>query len=390
MKFLHTSDWHVGKTLKGQTRLPEQRDVLAEIVQAARTHDVDAVIVAGDLYETFAPSADAVKLVNDTLLALSEDGRRVIAMAGNHDHAGTLEAWRTVAGRAGITLLGLPRRADDGGLVQFTTRAGELVQVACLPFLSQRYAVSAAALVAGTPADATGAYDQRIRDITAHLTAGFTQDAVTIIAAHLTVTGGSFGGGERLSQSIFDYHVPASIFGPSPHYVALGHLHRRQRLPAPCPVHYSGSPLMVDFGEQANSPVIVLVDAHPGAPAEPVDIPIASGRRLTTLTGTLDQVIAAAADVGDDWLRIVLTESARANLREDVTTAIPNVLEVTIHPDYRAATTSSRPAPAPNATPAQLLAQYLTEKAVDDPRLIEMFTDVHDRVASRDSGGGQS
>ena len=74
--------------------------------------------------------------------------------------------------------------------------------------------------------------------------------------AHLTVTGGDFGGGERAAQSIFEYHVPATRFPADAHYVALGHLHRRQKLPAPCPVHYSGAPLAVDFGEQDNTPCV--------------------------------------------------------------------------------------------------------------------------------------
>ena len=79
MRFLHTADWHVGKTLKGRSRLAEQEQVLREIVRIARAHEVDAVLVAGDLYDTAAPSADAQKLVNRTLLGLAQDGVEVIA-----------------------------------------------------------------------------------------------------------------------------------------------------------------------------------------------------------------------------------------------------------------------------------------------------------------------
>ena len=136
-----------------------------------------------------------------------------------------------------------------------------------LPFLSQRYAVRAAELVAGTPAQHTSAYDQQLRDILGKLTAGFRDDAVNLVMAHLTVLDGRMGGGERAAQSIFEYAVPAAIFPVDAHYVALGHLHRRQTVAAPCPVHYCGAPLAVDFGEQENTPVVCVVEAAPGTPA---------------------------------------------------------------------------------------------------------------------------
>ena len=82
MKFLHTSDWHVGKTLKGRGRLSEQAEVLKEIVDIAAREAVDAVLIAGDLYETSAPSAEAQRLVVHTLIELHKTGAEVIAMAG--------------------------------------------------------------------------------------------------------------------------------------------------------------------------------------------------------------------------------------------------------------------------------------------------------------------
>ena len=72
MKFLHTADWHVGKALKGRNRLDEQRAVLAEIIDVALREEVDAILIAGDLYDTAAPSADAQRLVNSALLKLAE------------------------------------------------------------------------------------------------------------------------------------------------------------------------------------------------------------------------------------------------------------------------------------------------------------------------------
>ena len=273
MKFLHTADWHVGKTLKGHDRLDEQKAVLAEIATIAEANEVDAVLVAGDVYDSSAPSAPAQQLVVQTLLAMRRAGAEVIVIAGNHDHGPTFEAYRPLMGIAGITLAGIYRSPDKGGLVRFAARSdGADVQVAMLPFLSQRYAVRAAEIAANTPSENVRAYDELVRQVVGSLTGGFSGDTVNLVMSHVTCVGGTFGGGERPAQSIFEYSVPAAIFPVSAHYVALGHLHRRQTLPAPAPVHYSGSPLAVDFGEQDNTSVVCLVEAAPGTPARVTDI----------------------------------------------------------------------------------------------------------------------
>src|SRR6478752_3524865 len=161
MKFLHTSDWHVGKTLKGRDRLDEQRAVLGEIVDVARREQVDAVLIAGDLYDVAVPSADAQRLVVRTLLDLRATGAEVIAIAGNHDHPRTFDAYRPLMAEAGITTLGSFLSVDKGGVFTFTARStGEQVNVALLPFLSQRYALRAADLVGFTPAENASRYDE--------------------------------------------------------------------------------------------------------------------------------------------------------------------------------------------------------------------------------------
>ncbi|WP_028937073.1 exonuclease SbcCD subunit D [Pseudonocardia spinosispora] len=383
MRFLHTSDWHVGKTLKGRSRLDEQREVLREIVGIARSEQPDAVLIAGDLYDSAAPSAGAQRLVIDALMALAKTGAEVIAIAGNHDHAATLDAYRTLANAAGITLLGSVRPAESGGVVKFEARStGEPVTVAVLPFLSQRYAVKAAELMTQTPAQNTAGYDQLVRDALGALTAEFSDDSVNLVMAHLTVTGGAFGGGERMAQSIFEYHVPATIFPPEAHYVALGHLHRRQKLPAPCPVHYCGAPMAIDFGEQDNTSVVCLVEATPGLPAKVTDIPVTAGRRLRTLRGTVAELVMLAGTVGDDFLRVWVCEPARAGLRDEVLDLLPNALEVRIDPEFAAQVTGSRPASGPGVerSPGELFSDFLQTRSVADPRVEALFARLHDKV----------
>ena len=197
--------------------------------------------------------------------------------------------------------------------------------------------------------------------------------------SHLTCVGGKFGGGERSAQSIFEYSVPASIFPVAAHYVALGHLHRRQSLPAPAPVHYSGSPLAVDFGEQDNTSVVCLVEAAPGIPARVTDIPVTAGRRLRTVRGTLAELEAQAGSFGEDYLRVCLREPGRAGLRDDTVAIVPNALEVRIDPEFAAqaasaaGTATAGAEPRTARTPGQLFADYCAEREVSDPRVAALF-----------------
>jgi DNA repair protein SbcD/Mre11 len=389
MKFLHTSDWHTGKTLKGHDRLDEQRAVLAEIAQIAEENQVDAVLVAGDVYESWAPSAPAQHLVVQTLLRMRQAGAEVIVIAGNHDHGPTFEAYRPLMDVAGITLVGMARPPGQGGVVRFRARSGgEDVQVAVLPFLTQRYAVRAAEIMTQTPSENVRAYDEMVRQIVTALADGFSGDTVNLLMAHLTCIGGIFGGGERSAQSIFEYSVPASIFPVSAHYVALGHLHRRQSLPAHCPVHYSGSPIAVDFGEQDNTSVVCLVEASPSIPARITDIPIASGWRLRTVRGTLPELEAQAASFGEDYLRVWLREPTRAGLRDDTVAVLPNALEVRIDPDFAAPSRPDRPeATGAMRTPGQLFADYCASEQVQDAEVTALFGELHDEVTAAGSAG---
>jgi exonuclease SbcD len=389
VKFLHTADWHVGKTLKGRDRLEEQRAVLGEIVRIAEEHQVDAVLIAGDLYDSVAPSAQAQQRVVQTLLRLQQGGTEVIAIAGNHDHAPTFDAYRPLMGVAGITLVGGARPPDKGGVIRFRARtSGEDVQLAVLPFLTPRYAVKAAEIMINTPSENVRAYDDQIRRLVDALTSDFGGDTVNLAMSHLTCVGGLFGGGERAAQSIFEYSVAASIFPVSAHYVALGHLHRRQSLPAHCPVHYSGSPIAVDFGEQDNTSVVCLVEATPSTPARVTDIPVTSGRRLRTVRGTVDELEALASSFGEDYLRVWVREPARAGLREAVAGILPNALEVRIDPEFAAPVKAGRAEAADvMRTPGQLFADYCAAVSVADSRVAKLFADLHDEVVSAETAG---
>ena len=384
MRILHTSDWHVGKVLKGRDRHDEHIAVLGSIVRTARDEDVDVVLVAGDLFETSAPNPQAQGLVMRTLMALREDGRLVVAIAGNHDNQGLIDAvYRPVLGELGLHVLGTPKRPDAGGTLTLRTRGGEDLRVAALPYLSHRYAVRAAEVLLHETAEHTLDYARRVSQLVRLLTSDFTSDTVNVVMTHVTLLGGRRGGGEREAASTLDYELPASMFPATAHYAALGHLHRQQEIAAACPAFYSGSPLAIDFGEEANESVALVVTAEPGIRADVRPVPVTGGRALRTLRGTLDEVIAAGEQAGDAYLRVVLAEPGRAGLGDLVRDKLPNVLEVQLDEQYRPQPGAAAAGPRASRvgrTPLELFGDYLTEQNIDDPRISKMFAELLDTV----------
>jgi len=384
MRILHTGDWHVGKRLRGESRLAEHEAVLAELVELADDKQADLVIVAGDLFDSAAPPPDAQAVVWRTLMDLRATGAHVVVIAGNHDNAHALEALRPVLAAAGVTLAGHARGPDDGGVVELETRSGDGARLALLPFLSQRYVVKAAELMAaGTAAsDHALVYADRMRRVVDALTAGFEGDAVNVAVAHCFVRGGTLGGGERDAHTIEDYWIDATAFPASAHYVALGHLHRTQQIPGPAPVWYSGSPIQVDFGEERDTKHVLLVDVTPTTPAKVTPVPLRRGWRLATVEGTLEQLraLAASGEFDDAFLRIRVREPSRVGLADEVRTLLPRAVDVRIereHDDGMA--TGPANARRHGRGAHELFAEYLASRDVDDPALTALFAELYEQ-----------
>jgi exonuclease SbcD len=259
--------------------------------------------------------------------------------------------------------------------------------VAVLPFLSHRYAVRAAEVVLHASAQHTMDYANRVQAILGALCASFADDTVNIVTTHATMLGGRRGGGERELSTLFGYELPSTVFPSTAHYAALGHLHRYQEIDGPCPIAYSGSPLALDFGEEANEPVALVVHAIPASRANVRPVPVTGGRSLRTLRGSLDQVLVEAEQAGDAFLRVILAERSRAGLAEEVREKLPNALEVQIDERYRplspriAQTTKSRL----DRSPTELFGDYLAEQNIDDTRVATMFAELLEDVT-----GGQN
>ena len=379
MKLLHTSDWHVGKVLKGQSRTEDQVAALAQVVDVAKAERPDLVIVSGDLYDTSTPTPDATRIVTRALSALRATGADVVAIGGNHDNGAALDALRPWSEAAGITLRGSVRSAAEH-LISGATRDGEPWRLVALPFLSQRYAVRASELFDLTAAEASQTYADHVGRLLARLFEGFGADTVNLVAAHLTVVGGRTGGGEREAHTIMGYAVPATVFPTSAHYVALGHLHRAQQVPGPCPIRYSGSPLAVDFGEEENIASVSIVELAADTAAKVREAPITAGTALRTVRGTLTEL--STLDVGDAWLRVYVAEEPRAGLREEVQAMLPRALEVRVDPRLLPDAGADKPrAQRTGRSPGELFADYLTGKGHADEATVGLFHRLYEEVS---------
>ena len=170
----------------------------------------DLVLVAGDLFDTAAPTPDATRIVTRALSALRNTGAEVVAIAGNHDNGAALDALRSWAQAAGITLRGSVRERPEEHLIDGVTAAGEAWRLVALPFLSQRYAVRATEMFSLSAAQAEQTYADHVARLLAALCAGFSGDAINLVTTHLTVVGGRTGGGERDAHTIEAYSVPGT------------------------------------------------------------------------------------------------------------------------------------------------------------------------------------
>lgn len=380
MKLLHTADWHVGRTIRGRPRDEEHRQVLAEIASIAGDEQVDLILVGGDIFDTAAPSPGAEEIVYRSLLDLAQVAP-VVIVAGNHDNPARLRAVAPLLSLGRVSVGSTIARPDDGGVLELPELA---VRIALVPFIGKRGIVGVEQILRLGQAERIGEYAERVADILEALTVGMSADTVNLVIAHLMVAGGQPGGGERTAH-LFDYSVPALAFPGHINYVALGHLHRPQKVPAPVPMWYSGSPLQLDFGEGEDRKAVVLVEAEPGLPVTVTTKELAGGRRLRTLRGTLAQIEAMVDQVGDAYLRIELEEPARAGLADEVRAILPEAIEVRL---AALALEPGREVPHRlGRDPSELFRDYLGVRKVEDSRLTALFDELLVEALDHPGGG---
>ena len=384
MRFLHTADWHVGKPLRGRSRMEEYARALEQVAQVAKDQRVDAVLMAGDVFDSPAPPPEAEKLVYNFLARLVSERIQCVLIAGNHDHPRKLDALQTLLESLGIHVRPEVRPPDQGGVVTLTSRDGrEEARVAVLPFVAERKVVDACTVM-----DAEHkwyeAYSKRIEQILAALTKGLPSSTVNIVLAHLLVDGARVGTGER------ELHL-GQIYGVNPQqlpagvqYIGLGHLHRPQEVLAPAKTRYPGSLIELDFGEQEQDKSVVVFEAQPQKAPGIELVPITAGRRLRTVEGTLADLQRLAEERSDDYLRVrVKAEAPTPGLADRVKELLPNALDVTVDHPREAGQQPERGKGRGKLAPAELFAAYYEHRNQTPPpaELQKLFDAIHEEAA---------
>jgi len=362
MRLLHTSDWHLGRTLHGVDLLEHQAAHLDHLVEVVRAESVDAVLVAGDVYDRAVPPVEAVTLLSETLGRLAELCT-VVLTPGNHDSAVRLGFGAGLM-RDGVHLR--TRVADVAEPVVLRDSDGGSVLVYGLPYLDPDAARPALAtdperpLARSHEAVVRAAMDRVRADVAARTPAGGPAPRAVVLA-HAFVLGGQASESERDIRVGGVDHVPADVFA-GVDYVALGHLHGPQRVAGPhgTVVRYSGSPLAYSFSERDHTKSSVLVDI--GAAGVLGDVRLVAApvpRRLSDVTGTLEELLGAHGEpYVDHWVRVAVTDVARPpELFARVRRRFPHALVV----QHRPPVVAERPSVAVTAAhdPLEVAAEFV-------------------------------
>ena len=380
MRFLHTADWHVGKTLVGRSRLDEQEEVCAEIVEIAKRERVDCVLVAGDIFDSPAPTADAQRVVCDALAEIAGAGMAAVIVGGNHDHR-RLAALRKLAGRLNIVIRPGRGEGAEGGVFSYV-KNGEQAKIAMLPWIPECRIVDSHQILLPRN-EWNQVYAEQIAACCSRLAKSFAANTINILLAHLFVYGAEASGSERSAHVAQAFAVRPDQLPPA-HYIALGHLHRPQEVAAASRVYgrcvYAGSPLQLDFGERGQQKRVVIVDARAESPVNVESIPLVKGRRLRDVVTTIDQLQSIAVEAGDDFLRVVVKARARiSGLAQQVSAALPNA--VTVEQEL-AATAAVLPPLPDHRNPRERFRQFLMEQKnlVATPEMLATFDRLYDEA----------
>ncbi len=326
VRFLHTSDWHLGRSFHRVDLGPAQQDFLDWLVREAVERRVDAVLVPGDVFDRAVPPVDAVRAASRALAAFAAAGVPVVLTSGNHDSATRLGFGAELAEAAGVHV-----RTDPLDLERPVVLADEHgpVHVFALPYLDPDSCHEALGAPRSHPGVLTAAMD-RVRASLAR------SPARSVVLAHAFVTGAAPSESERDIRVGGVADVPASVFD-GVDYVALGHLHGSQGVGgSTAVVRYSGSPLRYSFGEAARTPSVTLVDLDADArvSVELLSTPVPRG--VATISGRLEELLAdpALEPLADSWLQVTLTDARRPDAALDaVRSRFPHTLVLGFRPE---------------------------------------------------------
>jgi exonuclease SbcD len=312
MLIVHSSDWHAGRLWKAIDRLPELEAVLENLGDFIERERVDLLLMSGDVFDSRGPSAAAERAVFRFFRRVGKSGTKTALIAGNHDDPLRLEAWGTLAEFVDVMIVARPRPADQGGVIEFEARSGERAIIAAVPFAKTSDLVSATEMSSDDTA-AHQRYAEGMRRIIEVLTTRFRPDSINVLMAHTHLDGAVLAGSERQVHLGEEWAVTAQSLPSTAHYVALGHIHRPQRIEAaPSPTYYAGSPLQLDFGEAGEEKSFVVIQAEPRQPARIERVLYAGGKSLLEVRMTLPELEREAERLRDaGWLRVTVLLAER-------------------------------------------------------------------------------
>lgn len=291
MKFLHTADLHIGKSICEHSMLDEQRHILANILEAVRGEKPDALLVAGDVYDKSVPSAEAVAVLDDFLVRLSETGTKVFVLSGNHDSAERIAFGGRLMEDRGVHMS--PVYSGEFAPVTLQDEFGE-VDVWMLPFV--RPATVRACLGSDEERDQVTDYTSAMRMAIAQM--HFTPGRRNVLLAHQFVTGAERSDSEENVGGLDN--VDASVFDGFD-YVALGHIHKPQNVAKDAAgnarVRYSGTPLKYSLSEANHKKSLTVVElagksADGLAGIEVREVPLTPKHDVREIKGTFAELVS--------------------------------------------------------------------------------------------------
>lgn len=366
MRLLHTSDWHLGRETYRVSRRPDHEVVIDEIVALAAETDPHLIIHSGDLFDGPRPAYDDLSLGADALQRLAAIAP-VVVVCGNHDSPPLFRLFTQLLGAdAAIRFVDVARLPEAGGILEFAGDGDERIRVASLPF------IHANRLVTGfeDPSLRTALYADRVAAIEQRLAQGLvdTYDPardILLFAAHLYVGGATYGRSER-ALHVSDTYASRPEAIPAVSYAALGHIHKPQALPGGTAGRYAGSPIQLDFGEEGEEKVTVIVEAAPGRAARIEPRPIVSGRRLLRVAGSLSEIPSYAEAARGKLVHVtVRSDEPVPNVTDQIEAMLPEavILEVAEDIASRRLTIVTETETTTTAEPSmqELFHQYLTQ-----------------------------
>lgn len=335
MKILHTSDWHIGRTLYGRKRYEEFEAFLTWLAETIQQEQVDVLLVAGDVFDTSAPSNRAQELYYRFLCRIAASTcRHVVVTAGNHDSPSFLNAPRELLRALDVHVLGnVMENPEDEVLLLYKQDGSPELIVCAVPYLRDRDIRTAEA--GESIEDKEQKISEGIRSHYADIVALAEQrrnelgiDIPIIAMGHLFAAGGQTVDGDGVRELYVGSlaHVSAGIFPACLDYVALGHLHVPQKVNAADMMRYSGSPLAMGFGEARQNKSVCLVDfENKNAEVRVVDVPVF--QRLERIKGGWKEISARilelSATKSQAWLEVVYDgEEVIGDLRERLDAAL--------------------------------------------------------------------